>query len=192
MKHSSFNIGPLKLRPLCCLEISGNNYPETRYHIPEERRIQIPLSALKVFSFINLTTRMRMRCVRDEIKALIFPLTFSCHLLFQPVAAVAEQGGKREGSISDISQPWIGTVWLLSATEVSTDGTVHCCLSCHPIFFTIRNANTSTERFPFLAKSCYITQVVVSQYITRAAELNQLSTTANGTHERKIQTKRKF
>jgi len=42
------NIAFLKVRPLCCLEISGNNYPEMRCYIPEERRLQIPLSALKV------------------------------------------------------------------------------------------------------------------------------------------------
>ena len=48
--------------------------------------------------------------------------------------------GKREGSIS--------------AKEVSTDGAAHCCLSCHPIRFTICNADMSTERFPFHAKRC--------------------------------------
>jgi hypothetical protein len=59
-------------------------------------------------------------------------MTFSCHLLFQSVATVTTQGGKREGSLSDISQPWTGTVWFLSAT----DGAVHCCLTCHNTYVT--------------------------------------------------------
>ena len=101
-------------------------------------------------------------------------MTFSCHLLFQSVATVAAQGGKRKGSLSDISQPWIWTVWLLSATEVSTDGAVHCCLSCHPVLFTICNAYMSRERFLFHAKRCVIlyNKVVVSQHIPWVAELN--------------------
>jgi hypothetical protein len=44
--------------------LSGNFNPETRCHIPEERGLKIPLSALKDFSFINFLTRMRMRCDR--------------------------------------------------------------------------------------------------------------------------------
>ena len=102
----------------------------------------------------------------------------TCHQpLFEPVATVTAQGGKREGSVSDVLQPWIETVlWLLSAMEISTDGVVHCCLSCYPTRFPIWNADTRTEReisLPCQTVCCtYITQVVVTQYITRAAKLN--------------------
>jgi len=39
----SRKIRPLKMRPVCCLERSGTNYPLTQIHIPEERRSKMHL-----------------------------------------------------------------------------------------------------------------------------------------------------
>jgi hypothetical protein len=64
MKKWTF--GPLKMRPLCCLETSNTNHSVMRRHIPEERKSQLHCSKSlenrnHVRSFSLLTIKITVR-----------------------------------------------------------------------------------------------------------------------------------